>query len=246
MLRIPVIQGVIDRRILANYRVDAAVLARLLPPPFRPKLIHGYGVAGICLIRIKQLRPKVLPLPVGLGSENAAHRIAVEWDSNGRRLDGVFIPRRDTNSCLNTLSGGRIFPGEHHRARFRVREADDEYSIALDSADGQVHVSICGRVSDRLPAASLFTSIDEASQFFEQGSLGYSATSDPARHDGLELRCKRWQVTPLEVTHVESSFFDDAARFPPGSAVFDCALLMRGIEHEWHSREDICCASTAD
>ena len=36
---------------------------------------------------------------------------------------------------------------------------------------------------------------------------------------------------------VRSSFFDDPARFPPGSATFDCALLMRGVEHEWHERE---------
>ena len=242
-MRIPVIEGLIDRRILANYRVDAGVLARLLPSPFRPKLIHGYGVAGICLIRLKRLRPKVLPLPVGIGSENAAHRIAVEWDSNGRRAEGVYIPRRDTNSRLNTLGGGRIFPGEHHHARFRVTEVGDDYSVALDSDDGRTHVSISGRVSDRLPATSVFTSLDEASAFFEHGSLGYSATSDSSRLDGLELRCKRWQVAPLDVTRIESSFFDDVTKFPPGSAMFDCALLMRGIEHEWHSRDDICCAA---
>jgi len=35
---------------------------------------------------------------------------------------------------------------------------------------------------------------------------------------------------------VESSFFEDRALFPPGSVEFDCALLMRGIEHEWHGR----------
>ena len=44
------IKGVIDRRILVNYRVDAKVAAPLLPAPFRPKLAHGYAMAGICLI----------------------------------------------------------------------------------------------------------------------------------------------------------------------------------------------------
>jgi hypothetical protein len=29
--------------------------------------------------------------------------------------------------------------------------------------------------------------------------------------------------------------------FPDGSVVFDCALLMRDIEHGWHSRGEICC-----
>jgi hypothetical protein len=28
--------------------------------------------------------------------------------------------------------------------------------------------------------------------------------------------------------------------FPPGSVQFDCALLMRGIDHEWLGRESLC------
>ena len=42
-MRIPVVRGVIDRRILANFRVDPEVLARVLPQPFRPKLASGAG-----------------------------------------------------------------------------------------------------------------------------------------------------------------------------------------------------------
>jgi hypothetical protein len=41
---------------------------------------------------------------------------------------------------------------------------------------------------------------------------------------------------------VRSSFFEDGSLFPRGSIEFDCALLMRGIEHEWHGRADLCCA----
>ena len=79
-MRIPTIQGVIDRRILANFRVDSGVLRRLLPPPFRPKLVKGAGVAGICLIRLTHIRPRFMPSFIGITSENAAHRIAVEWE----------------------------------------------------------------------------------------------------------------------------------------------------------------------
>ena len=55
---IPTLAGIMDRRLLVNYRVDPAILQRLLPAPFRPKLTHGMGVAGICLIRLTQLRPR--------------------------------------------------------------------------------------------------------------------------------------------------------------------------------------------
>ena len=85
----------------------------------------------------------------------------------------------------------------------------------------------------------MFGSVDEASRFFEGGAVGYSATRDLARYDGLELRCKTWAVQPLSVEAVRSSYFDDRAKFPEGSVTFDCALLMRGIEHEWHTREDL-------
>lgn len=39
---------------------------------------------------------------------------------------------------------------------------------------------------------------------------------------------------------VESSFFKNESLFPSGSVEFDCALLMRGIDHAWHAREPIC------
>ena len=46
-MRLPVVRGVIDRRILVNYRVDPDVVARTLSSPFRPKLHRGYGFVGI-------------------------------------------------------------------------------------------------------------------------------------------------------------------------------------------------------
>ena len=48
-MRVPVLHGVIERRLLVNYRVAPDALADILPPPFRPKLVDGYAIAGICL-----------------------------------------------------------------------------------------------------------------------------------------------------------------------------------------------------
>lgn len=235
-MQIPVIRGRIDRRILVNYRVDAAVLARLLPARFRPKLVNRVGMAGVCLIRLKDIRPRFFPSFLGISSENAAHRIAVEWDQNGQIKEGVFIPRRDTSSRLNTLAGGRLFPGVHHHAAFQIHEHDDHYRIELNSDDRQTHLLVEGHVAEELPSTSIFGSLTEASDFFQKGSLGYSVTAKPDQFDGLELRSFNWQVQPLSVGKVKSSFFEDRALFSADSVEFDCALLMRGIEHEWHGR----------
>ena len=239
-MRIPTVRGLIDRRVLVNFRVDPDVLSRFCPSPFRPQTVNGFGIAGICLIRLKHIRPKLLPSFLGISSENAAHRIAVEWDSNGVTKTGVYIPRRDTSSFLNAFAGGRLFPGVHNRARFDVRETETEYHIAIDSIDGSAHVTVDGRTTDALPDDSVFDSVAGCSRFFEDGSLGYSPANSATQFDGLELRAFNWRVQPLAVTTVESSFFDDRDAFPDGSVASDNALLMRGIDHEWHSRESLC------
>jgi hypothetical protein len=245
-MRIPVIRGVIDRRILVKYRVAPEVLAPLVPAPFRPKLHRGYGMVGICLIRLRSVRPRFLPSWLGISSENAAHRTAVEWDEDGTVREGVYVRRRDTSSWLNALTGGRLFPGIHSHARYTVKEAGSHFEVALQSDDKVTSVSVVGDVAADLPRNSIFGSPGEASAFFEAGSLGYSATPDPRRFQGLELRCHRWQVEPLAVSSVQSSFFDDRSIFPAGSIEFDCALLMRGIEHEWHGKSDLCCPARAE
>ncbi len=238
-MRIPIIRGIIDRRILVNYRVDADVLAKVLPPPFRPHVIHGAGMAGICLIRLKSIRPRFLPGLLGLASENAAHRMAVEWDEDGEVHQGVYIPRRDTSSRWNALAGGRLFPGVHHHARFQVEEREGHYRVILDSDDGETHLAVAGSMAPELPAGSVFRCLEEASDFFEAGSLGYSDTAQRDEYDGLELRSFGWKVHPLEIERVESSFFENPNLFPQGSVEFDCALLMLGIEHEWHSKKSL-------
>lgn len=244
-MQIPVVRGIIDRRILINFRVDPVVLQRALPAPFRPQRVNGFGIAGVCLIRLKQIRPRRMPALVGLASENAAHRIAVEWDDGERTYQGVFIPRRDTSSRWNALVGGRLFPGRHHLATFRVREQSGRYTVQVDSSDNRTRLVVDGHAADSMPATSIFHSLDEASRFFQAGFVGYSSTPRLGHFDGLELRSLDWHVRPLAVDRWESSFFSDRTAFPAGSIEFDCALLMRGIEHEWHGRETLC-AWTAD
>lgn len=243
--RISAVRGIMDRRILANYRLEARAAAAQLPAPFRPKLIQGEAIGGLCLIRLKKVRPALLPLAVGIGSENAAHRIAVLWDDNGQEREGVYIPRRDTDSRLNALAGGRLFPGRHHHARFEVQETHDRFEVGFRSDDGDCSMHLRAQLARAFPAGSVFGGLDAASRFFQAGSLGYSATSSEHRFDGLELNCKQWTMQPLEVEAIRSSFFDDPARFPAGTVSLDCALLMRSIDHIWHQRGSMCCSPAA-
>lgn len=238
-MQLPVVRGVIQRRVLVNYRVRPEVLRGLLPPPFEPKTVAGWGMAGICLIRLAELRPRGIPARFGLSSENAAHRIAVVWGQAGARQEGVFVRRRDTSAWWNVAAGGQLFPGVHHRADFKVEETSEGLRLALESRDGVTRVAVAGTTASKLPATSVFGSVAEASRFFELGSRGYSPGNRKGRFDGLELRTDRWNVVPFAVNELRSSFFDSKELFPEASMEFDCALLMRDIPHEWHALRSV-------
>lgn len=113
--------------------------------------------------------------------------------------------------------------------------------VSMTSNDGNANVQVSGVVADSLPSGSVFGSIEQASDFFAAGSLGYSDSHQAGNFDGLELQCENWKVQALQVDSVRSSYFQDTTRFPEGTVEFDCALLMRGIVHEWHGRADLCC-----
>jgi hypothetical protein len=226
-MRLPAIAGLIKRRLLLNFRANPDVVQALLPHGLRPKLHLGSAIVGICLIRLEQMRPKGLPAFVGLASENAAHRMAVEWeDSAGEVQEGVYVPRRDTDSALNALAGGRIFPGEQYLSRFQIDDDGKAITFSMMAFDGTA-IKVEALADEKLPPVSGFSSLAESSAFFERGCVGYSATC--ANH---------WKVQPLAITQIRSTYFEDTTRFPVGSLDFDHGLIMRDIPHEWHTVDD--------
>jgi len=239
-MNIPVLRGNIARRILISFRADPEVVQSQLPPPFRPKLQAGKAIVSICMIRLENIRPVCLSLPIGLSSENAAHRIAVLWeDKEGNPQEGVFIPRRDTGSPLNHFLGGRLFPGQHQLASFQVCSNETNVDFHMKSHDAKVEIRVLGTVSPEFPSDSCFDSLAEASAFFEAGCLGYSVRCDSDRLDGMTLETKSWHVETLSVSEAYSSYYADEHHYPKGSLSFDHALFMRDIEHEWHAAKEL-------
>ena len=137
---------------------------------------------------------------------------------------------------MNALVGGRVFPGKHYFAKFNVIEENDNYHLDFTSSD-DTRIEIDAKKSTEFNSNSIFETLDEVSKFFENGSVGYSPNGN--NFEGLKLETYNWEVEPLEVSHVKSSFFEDETIFPKGSVQFDNAILMTNIEHEWKSLEKI-------
>ena len=211
----------------------------MVPAPFRVQLVNGYAVAGICLLRMTGLRPQHTPRWIGLRSENAAHRVAVEWDADHGTCPGVYIPRRDSASLVNVAVGGRLYPGVHHHARFVVDESDRELAVRFTSDDSAADVDVRVTVTNSLSNSALFEDLADASTFFQQGSIGYSATRRPSRFDGLELVTDAWSIDAASVVHAHSSYFEDMTSFPTGSAVLDSALVMRRVPVRWRAQPQL-------
>ena len=180
------VESTIERRLLVNYRIEPDLVAALLPRPFRPQLVSGWAVGGVCFIRLGALRLAPMPSALGVTTENVAHRFAVEWDGDEGTQVGVYVPRRDTDSRLTSLAGGRLFPGHHWLATFDVHEQGPELRIAVASRDSVVELAVQAREASHL-GGSLFASIDDAVDFFRRGSSGYSPTerSGAGRLDGV-------------------------------------------------------------
>lgn len=243
MVTIPPLRGVIDRRVLVNFRIDATVLRSVLPEPFEPRTVDGYAIGGICLLRLTQVRPRGLPALIGVQSENAAHRIGIQVDQGGEKQAGVFVPRRDTSSRVTALVADRSF-GTHHHATFSVSETDDSYEIVVDSNTDAMSMHVVAERADEFPSSSVFGSLEAASDYHRRGARGYSPSPNGARFEGIELDPFEWSVQPLAVSSVSASYFD-SDRFPDDAVTFDNALLMEGIDHEWHSVDGICPSTPA-
>lgn len=238
-MKLPIIRGVVRRRLLVNFRVDADVMGSWLPAPFEPMLHRGWAVAGVCLIRVEQMPRSLARFGRGIGSENAAHRVAVRWTEGSVVHEGVYVCSSHTDSFLGQLARSGVLPGEQLRARFQVLDDGREIGLSMRSANRSVIVELAGHATAAMPSSSIFKSIREASQFFERGSVGYAPAHGGRGFEGVAAQAPHWAVHPLAVTHVRSSFFDDGTRFPSGSVEFDHALVMRDIEHVWRGLPEL-------
>jgi len=237
---LPIIEGIIARRILVNYRVDPAVAAKLVPKPLEIATHNGLAVVGICLIRLEQLRPRGFPSAVGMSSENMAHRMAIRYPggngSTNEMSDGVYVLRRETDQCLVRLLGGRLFPGIHGPASFKVNESSAGIRMDVTSADGKADVNLEVLRHPEWNATKLFQSFDEMSRFFKKGDCGFSCSLHGGKLEGIQLKTLQWTLSPLQTVRVRSAFYDDESICSIG---FDCAVMMSGVPHEWHEIADI-------
>lgn len=221
-----VVRGVrahLRRRLLVSYRIDPEVARTIVPAPLRPQLVAGQALGGFCVLGLEAIRPRWMPATLGLRSENAAHRMAVEWDANGATHTGVYILERHSTAWHAVLFGGRLFPGVHRRARFTAVESGERYAMTMDAEDEHIEADV--EVGGDWQSG-FFATVGEASDFYRSGRIGWSPGIDGRTLEAVALAADDWAVEPARVNRVKSSFFES---LPAGSAVLDHVVVMRDL-----------------
>lgn len=159
----------------------------------------------------------------GIRSENAAHRMAIEWDEHGETTQGVFIFERHSSSLPSVLLGGRAFPGVHRHARFTTLDTDQRHRVSIRSRDQRLDVDV--QLTEEWQS-SLFDSLQSASDFTRAGRIGWSRGHDQRTLEPVELTASEWSMQSAEVREIRSTFFES---MPTGVATLDGALVMRDL-----------------
>jgi hypothetical protein len=118
----PGVCGVVERRMLVNYRVDLGRLDAALPGPFRGREVGetGKGIGTVCLTRVENARPKLAPERAGMSVRSVTHRVPAEIQGEGRFC--AYVPLRGVSSRLCATLGSHALPAEIGCAEFRTEQ----------------------------------------------------------------------------------------------------------------------------
>ena len=235
-MKLPKLATTIERRIFLTYAVEPELIASQLPDGIKPKLFNGKASAGVCLIRMGNIRPAFVKPEVGITAENAGHRIAATYtNAAGEEVDGVYAPFRHTSSRLAVAMSGTLFPGIQRPATFTSLEANGNFKVNMNSKDTLVNVDV-DLVDESEWKSELFPTFAEASEAYRNGKVALSPVGSKGnlKTEPLKLEHVYWDIKPA---HINYAFASSFALYPKESISLDHALVMQNVPAYW-SNED--------
>jgi len=225
----PAVSGVVESRILVNFRVGLDTLDTVLPEPFRGREVGetGVGIGTVCFTKVTKARPWFVPESLSVGFETATHRISAAVEGEGGTTFCVYVPQREVSSRFCSVVGGFLLPTDFDRAEFQTKENDGARLIRADGikfAGAKMYETDRDGVNDD----SVFYSLESASKFLCEGGVEYSKSG--GGYGGVEFRTDETIIEPIDVTEAHSSYFEKMG------ARFDSAFRMRDVEGKWIPR----------
>lgn len=239
MKRLAQATGVLENTVLLNFRTDAEVLRRLLPSPFEPRLVDGYGMVGILLFTMKNLTCETtmgLPSPP---SDHVLYRIAVSWNHGGRTYHGMYLLRHEVNTRLPVRQRRRgLFPVAGQPVRWHKEPGSQQFEWTLKSKT-KTKLQISASVSSSFSSGSVFSSLEEASDFFAQERAAIAPRFQKSIFSNTHFLPLTWPVKPLFVEKLTTDIAQLQNLFPKGQIFFDSGLIWPKIPCKWQEGREI-------
>lgn len=218
--------GHLVRRIMINYRVELSVIRERLPTPFQPRVIGGYGVAGLdwCwLVPKSRWRRKA--------SLMLCHRIEAMVPHDNRQRVGAYVLRCDVAPTIGSTSLRTIFPAVTHRTPLSWEVTEDGVHHLRMGRRQHPQIQIRAQESHRFPFDTIMSELDLASAFFERGKAWFAPKYGRTLFAQRNWVFDQWHVHPLRIDRLEAPYFRRVMRLPKRACFFDHALLMSASDY---------------
>ncbi len=223
-----------------NYAVDPEALRPLIPEVFELDLHEGMAYVSLLASRLKSFGMGQVPKALRMNFYQATYRAHVtHTDFRGEKHRGCFFLRCETNSTLMSTVANSLPEFKDHQASthpiLMVRNGDN-LIFSVDSGDdpgGKVVLVLdLSRELDRMPASSLFSSVEAADDFLVDIHDAFAHESEADEVLYLRLDRGEWNIRIFEPIDAYLGFFSEGPLTPETSRL-DSVFYFTDVPYRW-------------
>ena len=225
------LRGTVTRRFLISYAVPPEALEPLLPPDAELSLFEGQGWLSACFVNMRNLRPALVPEPLGMEFTYLIHRTRARLPfPDGRRREAVLVLEPNIDRPLFAAIGRASAGIRFHVRDIRLSEFPDGWRLVMRDGDETLFDAEIPRasVSTHLPPDSRFATAERADQALLGVSYGGQWDAGGGRLRLIAETHDPWDVLAARCVTRTNAYLE-ALRGSLSEA--DHVLTMSGIPH---------------
>lgn len=226
------LRGVVVRRFLISYPVPPTALAHLLPPGAELSLSGGLAWVSACFVNTKQLRPSVVPGPLGLEFNYLVHRTRARLPyPDGVKRESVLVLEANINNRLFAELAARTAGVRFKAQDVTLRESRNGWRVQMRNAGGQLlyRADIAkSSIGATLPQGSRFSDVAAADKFLL--NVAYGGQWQRQQHR-LHLLAETHDPWHAQAGACKTDCFAFLESIHPAAAQADHVITMTDIPH---------------
>ncbi|HYM60925.1 MAG TPA: DUF2071 domain-containing protein [Thermoanaerobaculia bacterium] len=224
----------IDRCWWLTYHTPAPVAARFVPSPLELVTHNGFAFWNIVVARLRSMRPKGIPEPLGIDYWHIGYRLLVRLHTGAEQLEGLHFVRSECDRMLLTMAGNLLTDFRFHTAQIDVAESGDHVFVRVGSAQGAgTQADFVRGAQAPLPSDSAFGSLAEAEARLRYTPRAISVRNGVANILDVARDESQWRTSPVTIEHARWRFFGDVEARP------ELAFEIAPMEYQWNRGRDV-------